>query len=285
MPHLWPTAKDYAKDKIVSYIVEHSVQEKLPSEQMLSTLLGVSRNTVRTALDELAAEGTIVRYHGRGTFVNPVSHKLQARLFPAQSIDQSVRRSGFRPESKYIGDKIEPADATVAAALDIPAGSDVIVSKTLVYADGHFCALCVDYVDATLFGREEFQRLRTQNSVIFQLILEKRARTVAWDLAEFAVTDTFQMPELAQYAGLQEGKSKPFLVMRTTEYSDEYAPLFHAVFYIDTDYIHYGILSPKQVNLDTVAMETFAGATPESQMEQNSESSVFSDAVTQFDER
>lgn len=259
MPHLWPTAKNKAKDKILAYIVEHNPQEKLPSEQAFSQLLRVSRNTVRTALDELAAEGSIVRYHGRGTFVNPVSHKLQARLFPAQSIDQSVRRSGFRPESRYIGDRIEPADATVAAALAIPAGSNVVVSKTLVYADGHFCALCVDYVDAALFGREELQRLRIQNSVIFQLILEKRARTVAWDLAEFAVTDTLQMPELARYAGFPEGRSKPFLVMRTTEYSDEYTPLFHAAFYIDTNYIHYGILSPKQVDLDTVAMETFSG--------------------------
>lgn len=261
MPRLWPSAKAAAKDKLLAYISEHGGEEKLPSEQDLSRLLGVSRNTVRTVLDELLAEGTVVRYHGKGTFVNPMSHKLQARLFPAQSIDQSVRRSGFKPESRYIGDRIEPAGGAIAEALGIPAGSDVIVSKTLVYADGHFCALCEDYVDAALFGREEIQRLRNQNSVIFQLILEKRARTVAWDLAEFAVTDTTRKLELADYAELPEGTSKPFLVMRTTEYSGEYAPLFHAVFYIDTDYIHYGILSPKRVDLDTVAMETFSGPT------------------------
>jgi len=255
---MWPTAKSNAKKLILTYIAEHDSREKLPSEQSLSKLLGVSRNTVRTALDELLAEGIVVRYHGKGTFVNPVSHKLEARLFPAQSIDQSIIQSGCKPESRYIGDTIEAADVGVADALDLPPGSEVIASKTLVYADKHFCALCVDYVDRTLFGQEDLQRLRNQNSIIFQLILEKRARTVSWDFAQFAVTDSIRMPELARYAGLPAGMVKPFLVMRTTEYSSEYTPLFHAVFYIDTDYIHYGILSPKQVNLDTVAMETYS---------------------------
>lgn len=257
MSYMWPTAKSNAKKLILSYIAEHGSHEKLPSEQALSQFLGVSRNTVRTALDELLAEGTVVRYHGKGTFVNPVSHKLEARLFPAQSIDQSIIQSGYKPESKYIGDTVETASADVADALGLPPGSEVIASKTLIYADKHFCALCVDYVDRTLFGQEDIHRLRTQNSIIFQLMLEKRARTVAWDFAQFAVTDSIRMPELARYAGLPGGMVKPFLIMRTTEYSNEYMPLFHAVFYIDTDYIHYGILSPKKVNLDTVAMETF----------------------------
>lgn len=257
MSHTWPTVKSNAKKKILSYIEEHACQEKLPSEQELSRLLGVSRNTVRTALDELLAEGTVVRYHGKGTFVNPVSHKLEARLFPAQSIDQSIMQSGYQPQSRYIGDAIVEADEKVADALGLQPGSNVFMSKTLIYADKHFCALCVDYVDSTLLDQEDIHRFRRQNSIIFQMLLEKRARTVAWDFAQFSVTDTIRMPELAEYANFPAGMVKPFLIMRTTEYSSEYLPLFHAVFYIDTDYIHYGILSSKHVDLETVAMETF----------------------------
>lgn len=42
---------------------------QLPTERQLATLLGVSRNTVSMAYQELEAEGELVSYQGKGTFV------------------------------------------------------------------------------------------------------------------------------------------------------------------------------------------------------------------------
>ncbi len=42
---------------------------RLPSEPELIRKFGVSRITVRQALDELEAEGMVVRRHGKGTYV------------------------------------------------------------------------------------------------------------------------------------------------------------------------------------------------------------------------
>ncbi len=56
------------RNKILSGRLEPG--EKLPSEDELTRLFGVSRITIRNALSHLQNEGLIVRNHGRGTFVS-----------------------------------------------------------------------------------------------------------------------------------------------------------------------------------------------------------------------
>lgn len=48
---------------------EYSSEERLPSERQLAQELGVARNTVREALDQLEARGMIRRRAGSGSFV------------------------------------------------------------------------------------------------------------------------------------------------------------------------------------------------------------------------
>ena len=46
--------------------------DKLPSERELTAQYGVSRTTVRLALQELENRGSIYRRHGKGTFVSDI---------------------------------------------------------------------------------------------------------------------------------------------------------------------------------------------------------------------
>ena len=46
--------------------------EKLPSERQLLVKYGVSRNTIRLALQNLEERGLIYRLHGKGTFVSSI---------------------------------------------------------------------------------------------------------------------------------------------------------------------------------------------------------------------
>jgi DNA-binding GntR family transcriptional regulator len=54
---------------------ELAPRDPLPSEQALMDEHGISRGTVRRALDILRAEGLIVTFSGRGTFVQQAKNK------------------------------------------------------------------------------------------------------------------------------------------------------------------------------------------------------------------
>lgn len=57
---------NYLKDKIQSNEFQDG---KLPSENELSALFNVSRNTVRRSLDLLASDGLVTSVHGKGVFI------------------------------------------------------------------------------------------------------------------------------------------------------------------------------------------------------------------------
>ena len=56
------------RQRVLELIDQLRVGQAIPSERRLSTDLGVSRLTVRAALDDLVRDVYLVRRHGSGTF-------------------------------------------------------------------------------------------------------------------------------------------------------------------------------------------------------------------------
>ena len=81
-----------AKEAILQYIEEMDLKtdNKLPREEALAEMLGVSRITIRQALNDLAAEGIIFRRQGRGTFVNVDSLNIKVTFSPCMELTQPV---------------------------------------------------------------------------------------------------------------------------------------------------------------------------------------------------
>ena len=75
----------------------HRAGERLPPEQELSARLGISRGTLRTALQRLEESGEIVRRQGSGTFVGrTASWTLDEGLEKLVSYHELARRRGLR---------------------------------------------------------------------------------------------------------------------------------------------------------------------------------------------
>lgn len=94
----------YVVDTLTMRIVgqEYGLEERLPSERQLAQDLGVARNTVREALDQIEAAGLIRRRAGSGSFVtfNPEGAKESASTVAADTgpLQLQVVRGIMEPE-------------------------------------------------------------------------------------------------------------------------------------------------------------------------------------------
>src|ERR1700694_422863 len=91
--------QEEARERVLDLIEEREVGDPIPSERRLSADFGVSRLTVRAALDELVREGYLVRRHGSGTFVG--EPKI-AQPLTLTSFSEDMRRRGMVPGSRTI---------------------------------------------------------------------------------------------------------------------------------------------------------------------------------------
>mgnify|MGYP000969627418 CR=1 FL=1 len=91
--------------------------EKIPSEKELCQMYGVSRITVRKALDELERSGHLVRRQGKGTFVTNIS--MEQRLSKFYSFSEELKQRGLQEHCRIIQFDQVPATNEVAAPLGL----------------------------------------------------------------------------------------------------------------------------------------------------------------------
>ncbi len=107
--------------------------EAVPSEWDLAGFYGVSRLTVRRALDDLVRQEWLSRRQGVGTFV---SRPTVAAISPSQlSFTQEMLAIGRRPTSRLLSSRIVEAGATAAQRLGLEAGEPLVEIVRLRLAD------------------------------------------------------------------------------------------------------------------------------------------------------
>jgi GntR family transcriptional regulator len=123
---------------------EFQPDDQFPTDENLCNEYGLSRGTVRRAIDMLVEEGRLRREQGRGTFVTvPL---LTQMFFRLSSFDEEMRQRGRTPSTKLLHLKVIPADVPVAADLELAVGEDVIEITRLRLADNQPMALETRYL-------------------------------------------------------------------------------------------------------------------------------------------
>jgi GntR family transcriptional regulator len=132
------TKQSETRARVLDLIERLGVGDAIPSERALSADLGVSRLTVRAALDELVREGYLVRRRGAGTFV---SEPKIAQELTMTSFTDDMRRRGLSPESRTLSLDVVAAGARLGRILHVSPSERVVVAKRLRLADRETMAI------------------------------------------------------------------------------------------------------------------------------------------------
>lgn len=239
-----------AKIIIYDYIknMDLKIDNKLPNEDILADIVGVSRITIRGALNELASEGVISRKQGKGTFVNVEALNIKVRFNPVLAFKDMIENSGYSPSVKLINISKTKASKEIASRLSINENDDVIVADKVYYADKKPCAYCVDYFDMKLIGDSPFEKeyLEYEDS-IFEYIYSKTGKSVTWDRVEILVKTSNEDSNLKKIFELED-RDKGYLFLKGVNFDSDDQVLIYSEEYIDTDFIQFNLIRQRFIN-------------------------------------
>ncbi len=115
------------------YSKKYKPGEKLPTEVELSKIYGVSKITVRKAMENLTKDSLVERIRGKGTFVSQKKEKIH--LGENSGFNDSFVSKGHSTKYKILSAKYIKADSLLSEKLQISLNSPIIYIERLIWED------------------------------------------------------------------------------------------------------------------------------------------------------
>lgn len=237
-----------AKEKVLHFIRSSDLgpNGKLPREEELARIIGVSRITLRTALNELAVTGIISRQHGRGTFVNAAAANLKTSLNPAPEFVDMIRAHGYRPGVRILQTQLIDHGNEIGSQLGRPPDSPLVVTRRVFEADDRFCALCIDYFPLDVIGGSDaLDDVAHHADSVFRYIAEKSGRHIVRDHVQISAVSG---RDLRSEMGNRDIPTGPLLKLEGVNYDEHDTPLMLAQEFIDTSVIQFSLIRKRDVS-------------------------------------
>ncbi|SCL29383.1 transcriptional regulator, GntR family [Micromonospora rhizosphaerae] len=184
--------------------------DRLDSELQLADRLGLSRPTVRQAIQHLVDKGLIVRRRGVGTQV--VRSEVR-RAVELTSLHDDLVRAGQQPSTSVLELAAVACPATAAQALGVPAGAEVQHLRRLRFADGEPLAVMENWLPLDPV-RLTLDALQSRGLYALLRAAGLRIRTAHQRIGARAAT-------AAEAQMLGERRGAPLLTMTRTAYDDQ----------------------------------------------------------------
>jgi DNA-binding GntR family transcriptional regulator len=205
----------------VAQQLEHAIETgelaagtRLDGELALANQLGVSRPTLRRAIEYLVDRGYLVRRRAVGT---QVVHPKVRRPVELSSLYDDLAASRKDPRTKVLSLETVPATDRVAHALGLEDGVEVLAMERLRYADGQPLAVMRNWLPV---GLVDLDRERLEQAGLYQLM---RAAGINLHLA--SQTIGARAASGAEARLLEAAKGEPLLTMERTTYSEHGVPV------------------------------------------------------------
>ena len=195
-----------------------NIGETIPSEWELADLYGVSRLTVRNALDNLTRQGWLIRRHGVGTFV---AHPTVTEISPNKlSFTEQMSTIGREPSSRLISLSVVMADAELANKLKLEQGEQLVEIVRVRLADGKPILLETSYLSQKRFPGLENAIELTSSSLYEWLITHYQTSVTVMDQT---LEPVLLSEDQAQHLETQPGT--PAMLSKVLAYTNETEPI------------------------------------------------------------
>jgi DNA-binding GntR family transcriptional regulator len=183
--------------------------DRLEAELDLADRLGVSRPTVRQAVERLVQLGLVARHRGVGTVV---VHRRIQRPLALTSFYDDLAAAGRKPRTEVLAIEELPADPDVAGALLLTVGAPVLWIERLRTAEGVPLAVMSNHLPLPYcgppFGKDELER-----QGLYELL---RGRGIQLHSAKQVIAARKASPREARLLG--ETRGSPVLTVARTAY-------------------------------------------------------------------
>lgn len=213
------------REKILSGNIKPGTQ--LPGEADLAKILGVSRSTLRSALNILHQEGTIIRRHGVGTFVTDqllMPNRLDVNL----GVTELMHSLGLRPSVGEINISTEPADKKSAELLQVPEDTPLVILDRVRMGDEHPVVYSVDKFALPLLensskglGLTEFENLIRHNLSLYKIFEDDLGIKISYGLVTLRPT----LPDNEIQEKLRVVEEEPLMYLFQTDFDEQGQPL------------------------------------------------------------
>lgn len=214
---------------IRSYARTHD-GDRLPPEETIAKILGVSRVKIRDVLAQLEAAGYITRKRGVGTLINRYVLAEAARLDIDSVYMDIVASYGYRPRSttRKIQLLQDPPEQ-VLQKLNLQGQEDVYLFEKVIYADQHPVIVVDDYLPASLYARADCDLTLMDTNFYFflQSMCDELLQTVTVHMDACNASD-----RLAKTMQVAEGTA--VLKLDSVFYTQTSEPILYSIEYYDT---------------------------------------------------
>jgi len=166
--------QEETRDRVLDLVESLEVGQPIPAERQLATDLGVSRLTLRAALDDLVRDGYLDRRHGSGTYV---TEPKIAQPLTLTSFSDDMRRRGMTPGSRTLELTSTLAGARLAHRLGVSPEARLFRVKRLRLADSMPMAMEILHVPEALVPG--LTRADFEGRSFYELLRERYGITLA----------------------------------------------------------------------------------------------------------
>ncbi|MFK4822419.1 GntR family transcriptional regulator [Ochrobactrum quorumnocens] len=204
---------------------------QLPPEDNLIERFGVSRTTVRKAVENLVARGMVEIRRGKGTFVT--EPKIRQELTELSGFVEDMIALGRNPSARLLDKRSVPASTVVAARLGISVGTQVFRIKRVRLADG--IAMSFDESYLPLDIGEKIASNDLEIEPIFSLLENKYGLSLVE--AEYQLEAVTADEQVARELEVAQGS--PIFLIERTSYCEGSKPIDYEKLYYRGDLIKF----------------------------------------------